>query len=79
MLSALRASPSVPTEPADQPEVGFSRERVDRFVANCLRFALVRQMTHRFDRCCHGGVVSYRLSLWQRLDAANGLSIRGRP
>lgn len=33
--------------------------------------ALTRKQLHRFDRCCHGGVVSYRLPLLWRIEVAN--------
>lgn len=34
--------------------------------------AAERRIVERFDRCCHGGNVSFRLPLFYRLDCANG-------
>lgn len=33
--------------------------------------ALTRRQWHRFDRCCHGGIVSYRVPLRFRIGVAN--------
>lgn len=32
---------------------------------------LKRRMNERLDKCCHGGIVSYRLPLWYRIGVAN--------
>lgn len=45
--------------------------QVNRFMDRLRLMALARKQHHRFDRCCHGGIVSYRLPLWFRLYAAN--------
>lgn len=34
-------------------------------------WAFERRQWERFDRCCHGGIVSYRLPLMFRIGVAN--------
>lgn len=46
--------------------------RMERFEANCRRMVLERRILARYDRCCHGGAVSYRLPLIYRVGCANG-------
>lgn len=46
-------------------------DEVNRFMSRLKLMALTRKQHQRFDRCCHGGIVSYRLPLWFRLYAAN--------
>ena len=43
-----------------------------RMSAKLRLMAMERKMLQRLDRCCHGGIVSYRLPLMYRLDCANG-------
>ena len=45
----------------------FDQARAKRLLARLKLWAFER----RYDRCCHGGVVSYRLPLVQRLGIAN--------
>lgn len=47
-------------------------EKPARMGAKLRLMAMERKMFQRFDRCCHGGIVSYRVPLMRRLDAANG-------
>lgn len=49
----------------------YTRAQLDRFLAQCRLRRLTRSITDRFDRCCHGGLVRYRLTLGERLYAAN--------
>lgn len=48
-------------------------EQLQRMLAKLKLSAAHRKALHRIDRCCHGGIVSYRLPLRFRLDCANGL------
>lgn len=41
------------------------------FEARLKLAAFTRKQQERFDRCCHGGVVSYRLPLLWRIEVAN--------
>lgn len=43
-----------------------------KMMAKAKFMATKRKALERLDRCCHGGVVSYRLPLTFRLDCANG-------
>jgi hypothetical protein len=46
--------------------------RLDRMMAFLKMRALERKCYTRFDRWCHGGVVTFRLPLRFRVEAANG-------
>ena len=46
-------------------------DHLNRMMAKLKLMAAQRKALERLDRCCHGGVVSYRLPLMVRLDAAN--------
>lgn len=47
------------------------RAQLDRMLARLKLGALKRKQWERFDKCCHGGIVSYRLPLMFRLGVAN--------
>lgn len=48
-----------------------TKAQLDRFLAQAALWHLRRRINDRFDRCCHGGIVRYRLTLGERLHAAN--------
>ena len=49
----------------------YGRDDIDRFMQRCRLLKLQRDIQRRFDRCCHGGPVCFRLTLGERLYAAN--------
>lgn len=49
-----------------------SNEQMARFIQALAAAGLRRSIIRRYDRCCHGGVIAYRLPLAYRLLAANG-------
>ena len=53
----------------------YTKAERDRFRANCARLRLSRLIQERFDRCCHGGIVRYRLPLGYRIACANGTAV----
>jgi len=46
-------------------------ERLRRMAALLRLWASQKRALERIDKWCHGGIVSYRLPLWYRLDCAN--------
>ena len=49
----------------------FDQARSKRLLARLKLWAFERRQWERYDRCCHGGVVSYRLPLMRRIEIAN--------
>lgn len=49
----------------------FDQARAKRLLARLKLWAFERRQWERYDRCCHGGVVSYRLPLMRRIEIAN--------
>lgn len=45
------------------------RSEVDRMMARLGTMNLKRKMNERLDRCCHGGIVAFRVPLWRRISS----------
>lgn len=51
--------------------IAHDSKRAMLMMARLKLWAFERRQWERYDRCCHGGVISYRLPLMQRIEIAN--------
>lgn len=49
----------------------YTRADIDAFMERCRHLHLKRTIIERYDRCCHGGIVSQRLPFMFCVDVAN--------